>query len=183
LSVHRLKAEYRRVLRVPLGVALYRSPAESASIILELVSIARPPLLITVGDFVTRNLRSAGLEPDVAVVDLKTLRGDAGTDLGALSAGRRVLRCGNPPGTLTEESVAAVGEAVELGRAGIKTLVVVEGEEDLLALPALALAPPRSLLVYGLWLGAAVAVPCHPAVGRAARLLMRRAFEPPLDVP
>jgi len=179
LSAHRLRDEYRSVLRVPLGVALFKPPEVSAEIISELVRLLEPPLLVTVGDFVTANLVRAGLEPHVAVVDLRTRReGFAG--LASAAAGRERLRCSNPPGTLTEEAVEAVRGAVARALSGARTLVVVDGEEDLLALPALALAPAGSLVVYGLWLGAAVAVPCHPAVSRAAARILREAFEPPV---
>lgn len=182
MKLHKLKDEYRLALRVPLGLALYRPPAESACLIVELVELLRPPLVITVGDFVTTNLRSAGLEPDVAVVDMRTMRVETGGDRSALAAGRCMIECENPPGTLSKAAVTAVGKALSRAAAGSRVLLMVKGEEDLITLPALALAPPRSLLVYGLWLGAAVLVACHPLVSRGARLFMREAFEPPLTL-
>lgn len=180
--LHRLREEYRQALRTPLGLALYKPPSESAKLILELAELVQPPLIVTVGDFVTANLRRAGLEPDVAVVDWKTLRTPLMEDLSSLVSGRRVYRCANPPGSLTVEAVELVRSALAKASWCSKILVAVEGEEDLLALPALAFAPPRSFVIYGLWLGAAVVTFCHPLIEKGVRLFLKVAFDPPLSL-
>lgn len=180
--LYRLRDEYRQALRVPLGFAIYRPPSESARLILELARLIEPPLIVTVGDFVTANLRSTGVEPDVAVVDLKTLRTPLREGLGSLPVGRYVLKCTNPPGFLTAEAVQLLHVALAKALSGSRMLVAVEGEEDLLALPALALSPPRSLVIYGLWLGAAVVTICHPLLGKSVNLFLTKAFEPSLSL-
>jgi uncharacterized protein (UPF0218 family) len=57
-----------------------------------------------------------------------------------------IVRVKNPAGTITDEAVSAVERALSGGeRVGL----IVEGEEDLLALPAVLYAPLNSLVVYG----------------------------------
>ncbi|MEM2052127.1 MAG: DUF359 domain-containing protein, partial [Candidatus Caldarchaeum sp.] len=59
--------------------------------------------------------------------------------------GYAVRRITNPAGTITPEAAAAVVETVRAGHGAL----LVEGEEDLLALPALSVLPDTGLLVYG----------------------------------
>jgi uncharacterized protein (UPF0218 family) len=175
----RLKEAYREVLRVPLGLSLYREPRVSARLLMEITSLIKPPLVITVGDFVTENLVREGLEPNVVIVDFRTMReGYSSGLLETLARRYNVLRCVNPPGTLTAEAVNSVSLAVKESMIGSRVMVVAEGEEDLLALPAIVAAPPRSLVIYGLWLGASVAVVCHPLIRRSVEQFMEKAFEP-----
>jgi len=99
--------------------------------------------LVTVGDVVTTNALRAGLRPWVAVVDKRAMR-KPWPGLGQHPWGLR-LRASNPPGMITAEAWAAIGEAVRRGDA----LVEVDGEEDLLALVAVLLAPEGTLVLYG----------------------------------
>ncbi|RLE98866.1 MAG: hypothetical protein DRJ57_03220 [Thermoprotei archaeon] len=173
----KLREELREACRIPLGVAIYREPQEAVPLIRELVQAVRPPMLISVGDFVTANLWHGGLRPDIAIVDLRIMRRASERDVrGMLGKGYVVLRCVNPPGTLTQDAITRVKDAVRAAEEGSRALLIVEGEEDLLALPAIAFAPDRSIVVYGLWLGAAVAVICHPYVKRGVKRFMREGF-------
>ncbi|HDD34323.1 MAG TPA: DUF359 domain-containing protein [Thermofilaceae archaeon] len=179
-----LKEEFRDACRIPLGLAIYRDPSETAVILRELVLLLKPPLLITVGDFVTANLiEEEGLRPNVAVVDKRTQRrGFTGQRLieKLVEMGYECYECGNPPGGLTVEAIEIVERAVEAGSRGDRVVVVVEGEEDLLALPIIVAAPPRSFIVYGLWLGGAVVIVNHPYIRRGVERFMEEGFSPVL---
>jgi len=65
-----------------------------------------------------------------------------------------VVKVRNPPSYITEEAWRAVEEAVESS-----VVIKVEGEEDMLSLVFIELAPPRSVVVYGHYLGAMIAIP------------------------
>ena len=52
----------------------------------------------------------------------------------------------NPPGTITEEAIVAIKEALESPK---HVHILVDGEEDLLVLIAVFYAPEKSLVVYG----------------------------------
>jgi len=58
----------------------------------------------------------------------------------------KVVHVKNPQGTITEEAIAAIREALESDE---PVRIIVDGEEDLLALIAVLYAPEKSLVVYG----------------------------------
>ncbi|GAB7094120.1 DUF359 domain-containing protein [Halolamina litorea] len=113
----------------------------------QLLSEAETPI-IAVGDMVTYHLRQAGHEPHVAVVDGLTER-DAIPDevrAGLEGAGDRQVELVNEPAALSRDLLVALRDAVD---AEERTLLVVEGEEDLATLPAVLVAPLGSSVVYG----------------------------------
>ena len=61
------------------------------------------------------------------------------------AAVRRTFRVRNEPGTISSNAWAAVHEAVQSGNA----VMIVDGEEDLLTLVAMAVAPLGSFVIYG----------------------------------
>jgi len=58
---------------------------------------------------------------------------------------RRTLKLVNSQGTIAASSWDVIAQALKIGNSA----VVVEGEEDLLVLVAVSVAPLRSLVVYG----------------------------------
>lgn len=103
--------------------------------------------LIAVGDVVTYHLVNVGVTPHVSLVDGITEREPVSDDVraGVPDAEREVV-VSNPPGTLTEDLLEALGTALE---ADASTLIRVDGEEDLAALPAVLMAPAEASVVYG----------------------------------
>jgi len=102
------------------------------------------PLVVSVGDRVTETLHGLGRTPDVQVVDRveRRVRRRA-PDVPFASQ----VRASNPAGSITEEAVLAVGRAIGGRRKPARVLV--DGEEDLLAIPAIASAPHGSTVYYG----------------------------------
>lgn len=109
---------------------------------------AHTALLVTVGDVVTHHVRAAGREPDVAVIDGMTEREtvDAEISRALADAGDERVAVENPAAELSEALLEAVRESMVSPRA---TVVEVDGEEDLAALPAIVAAPTGSSVVYG----------------------------------
>ena len=103
--------------------------------------------IIAVGDVVTANLYKYGFAPDVAIVDYKTKR-NISIDSKRWREGRKIIKVANPQSTLTQEMWDAVSDAFE--RFPEKTLIEVEGEEDLAALVCISLAPATYIIVYGM---------------------------------
>ncbi|WP_459193399.1 GTP-dependent dephospho-CoA kinase family protein [Halosimplex sp. J119] len=105
--------------------------------------------LVTVGDIVTYHTLDAGHTPDVAFVDERTERAavdDEISDAIEDSQFDRVVTVENPPATLTAALLDALADALATGE---KTLVRVDGEEDLAALPAIAAAGDDASVLYG----------------------------------
>jgi len=95
-----------------------------------------------VGDVVTHNLLREGVVPRIAIIDGHTMRAPCAR-VPELPARRIVAR--NPPGTISDELVRAIRDAVEKPPA----LIFVEGEEDLAVLPLVLAAPLGVVILYG----------------------------------
>ncbi len=105
--------------------------------------------VISVGDIVTFNLLGAGFVPDICFVDDRTKRGPASDKITRVTHNSRfkTVTVENPPGVITEELLRAVSDAMNSEK---PIRVFIKGEEDLAALPAIALAPISSVIIYGL---------------------------------
>ncbi|HKT22884.1 MAG TPA: GTP-dependent dephospho-CoA kinase family protein [Nitrososphaerales archaeon] len=105
--------------------------------------VQQASMAITVGDRVTETLGEMGRTPDVQVVDGVERR--AKRELPDLPY-RRAVRVKNPAGSLTEAAIVGMRRAFS----GTKPVrVLVEGEEDLMAMLAVAMAPISSIVFYG----------------------------------
>lgn len=101
------------------------------------------PLVITVGDRVTQTMHELGRDPDLQVVDEVERRLPREAPSAPYS---RLLRAANPAGTVTAEAARAIGSALK----GEKPArILIEGEEDLLVIPAVDAAPLGSAIYYG----------------------------------
>ena len=101
--------------------------------------------IITVGDVVTMTLLKHGIEPKIAIVDYRTLRGEV--DFKEVREfGKKVFRVKNPRSTITPELWRAVREA--MGMEGVK--IEVDGEEDLAVIPVIFFAPLGANVIYGM---------------------------------
>ncbi|MDF1557070.1 MAG: DUF359 domain-containing protein [ANME-2 cluster archaeon] len=114
-----------------------------------LAEMGNPAKLIAVGDISTFNLLQCNTVPDISVVDEKTHRVQADCEIvrGIRHSDFRIMRVNNPAGCVTSELVSALTQALE---ADEPVQIMVDGEEDLAALPAIVLAPPSSVVIYGL---------------------------------
>lgn len=100
-------------------------------------------MVITVGDRVTETAQELGRTPDVQVVDgYERRERRTPPDVPYV----RLLRASNPAGVITKTAEAAVRSAME----GVKPArVLIDGEEDLLAIIAIDAAPTGSSVYYG----------------------------------
>ena len=102
---------------------------------------------IAVGDVVTQTFLDAGLVPKLMIVDGHTQRGSAvHAALRRLPKEASQVVVESPAGAITEPLFFAVERAMR--EPGV-TVIVVKGEEDLAALPAMIFAPEGALVCYG----------------------------------
>jgi uncharacterized protein (UPF0218 family) len=136
--------EFMRVeLKKPLGKLLTGLPDETLNLLRRELKLKKPTYFAVVGDFTSKNILDAGLEPDLVVVDNRVMRAEVPPlDLGE----RKKITAINQAGTIDASAWSALGEAVILKS---RVSVIVEGEEDLLVLPLISLTPIGSLIVYG----------------------------------
>ncbi|MGQ9542915.1 MAG: GTP-dependent dephospho-CoA kinase family protein [Candidatus Bathyarchaeia archaeon] len=137
-----LTRELRALLRLPLGDLLKGNEEENMERLKGIVAKDNPPRVICIGDRVCRSAVKAGCDSWVKIVDGREMRREVGT---SGFKGGRVFIVKNEPGTINEMAWRTVYEAIRYEGA----LVLVRGEEDLLALPAILEAPEGSIVVYG----------------------------------
>lgn len=141
--LYRLPDRLRESLREPFGEVLSGDEYKAR------LSKKKPQVLVTVGDVVTATASSEGVTPHLSIVDYKTLRGPVSGEIRDRLDSMKVERKALP------NLAATVSRALWNGVAGAyrapgPTMLVVEGEEDLATLPAIALAPPGTTVIYGM---------------------------------
>ncbi len=129
-------------LKTPLGQLLAGSPAETMPKLKLLVQRSKPSKLTTVGDVVSRETLAAGIQVSLRIVDQMTLRKRISP---VEIKVERTYKVRNPAGVVTKEAWDAIREALKDREA----LILVDGEEDLLAIPAVLESPDNALVVYG----------------------------------
>jgi hypothetical protein len=141
--LYRLTQELRRKLKKPIGTLIRGSFNETMEKLKDLVEKENPQMIISVGDRVSKNLTKNNMFPKLSIVDNKVMR--KRIEPVAIVADE-VLYVKNPQGTVTEEALATIKEALKHNR---RVKIIVDGEEDLLTLAAALYAPENSFVVYG----------------------------------
>lgn len=98
--------------------------------------------IYSVGDIVTHNLQKKGASPSVAIVDGHTMRSPCKKILSTIG---KVVRVKNSAGTISDELIATINDAVTHP----PMTIYVNGEEDLAVIPLVIAAPMGSMVLYG----------------------------------
>lgn len=164
MTVYRLPESMRSKLAEPMG-RLFTSVGVKGPEFAQMLKESK--LVITVGDRTTEALGELGRVPDIQVVDGKEERREREPPVLKYDS---IIRATNPPATLTTEAIEAVRAAMKAKK---PVRVLVEGEEDLVAIPTIALAPVSSLVLYGQPGKGMVAVRVDAASKRRNRKVMK----------
>jgi hypothetical protein len=137
---YRLPEEMRAELAKPLGRLFKPNEISSQAFV---ATVKQAAFVVTVGDRVTETFGKTGRTPDVMIVDsMENRKPRQPPDVSFVSN----YVADNPPATITESALKAIKDAF----AGPKPArVLVVGEEDLLAIPAIVLAPDSASVFYG----------------------------------
>jgi uncharacterized protein (UPF0218 family) len=141
--VYTLTPELRMKLKKPLGTLIRGSFAETMEEFKGFLEKEKPTSVISVGDTVSRNLIRSNIIPDLAILDNKTMRRSI-KPVSIIT--EKSIKVVNPPATITSEAISAIQNSLKANKC-IKIIVV--GEEDLLTLVAIMLAPENAIVVYG----------------------------------
>jgi hypothetical protein len=133
----------RAKLKEPFGVLIRGTFSETMNQLSILIEKEKTPKIVSVGDTVSRNLHATGIKPQLSITDNKSMRKRTRP---ATFQAKKVVYVKNPQGTITNGAIAAIREALE---GEVETHIIVDGEEDLLALAAVLQAPKNALVVYG----------------------------------
>lgn len=142
----------RNALKKPFGELLPQGKITKSSI---LKFLGNCQFVASVGDETTCVLLTFGIVPTISVTDGKTMRRtirisrDRKYDslLNYLRDDRIAeLRCKNPAGSISDDAYRQIIRSIQYGS---RAKIIVDGEEDLLAIPLIAFLPKRSVLAYG----------------------------------
>jgi uncharacterized protein (UPF0218 family) len=137
-----LPVELRKNLKKPLGKLLRGDVDSNLKKLCWILCKKEPPMFATVGDYVTKHILESEMNPNIAIIDHRIMR----KDIEPLEFQIEKARVRNPPGSITTEAQEMLHKAITFNK---KLGVVVEGEEDLLVLPLMAMMPTGSVIVYG----------------------------------
>ncbi len=156
-KVYKLLETARKLLRLPLGIVIHDHGERAISKVRIVCTSLRLHKVITVGDIVTINVCRYWRIPDLAVVDGRTRR-DVQVQ-GHLDNFDVVVTVTNERATISLDVIDKLWDCVHLMENNKRVLVVVQGEEDVLAIPLILLAR-NGLVLYGnVFIDALVAVP------------------------
>ncbi|MGC8661660.1 MAG: GTP-dependent dephospho-CoA kinase family protein [Nitrososphaeria archaeon] len=125
-------------------------------------------VIISVGDRTTERLEELGLNPKVEIVDgmeKRKSRALPGNDIDI----KIIVK--NPQGTITASSVEAIKCAIRTDK---RTRIIVEGEEDLLAIPCIIHSKSGWIIAYGQPNEGMVIVEVGNSIKRLARSYLKR---------
>jgi len=132
-----------------------------------IVQQSKPSKVTTVGDVVSRETLAAGIQVGLRIVDQMTLRKRISpVEIKA----ERTYRVKNPAGVITSEAWDTIREALKDREA----VIFVDGEEDLLAIPAVLESPDNALVIYGQPSEGLVVVTASPQSKSDVRKIMNR---------
>lgn len=139
-KLHILPRDLREVLQKPHGPII-----KDARLL-----PAKDNLIITVGDVVSRVLRDEKLLPAISIIDGKTQRAKIDQITTDKYFSHLTPLFTNEPGTINSSIAANFLSAInKYHQARQPQVILVNGEEDLLALPAILLSPLGSFVIYG----------------------------------
>ncbi|MGD6933066.1 MAG: GTP-dependent dephospho-CoA kinase family protein [Candidatus Bathyarchaeia archaeon] len=139
--IYTVTPELRVKLKEPFGILVKGSFDQTMAKMRE-IKTQNPPKIISVGDTVTKNLHDYKIPPDLAIIDNQCMRKKFQPTIYTSKA----VNVKNPQGTITQEAVEAIKEALKSAE---NIHIVVDGEEDLLTLVAVLYAPENAVVVYG----------------------------------
>jgi pantetheine-phosphate adenylyltransferase len=138
----KLPASLRNKMRFPIGEIIKHLQKENVT-----SRKSKNSLMISVGDIVSRSLREIGCIPDVEIIDFKNQRNMINEEEFKKYKDKMYV---NEPGTIRQEVVNIYKDAVRKCITDQeKQTIAINGEEDLLTIPAILLGPLHSIVYYG----------------------------------
>ena len=137
-----LPREGRANLKTPKGEIFAAEDGPPEKRVVKKIREDSPSCVITVGDVTTSTILREGFTPHVMIVDGITKRGVFGEQFSA----ERTYKIYNPAAVIYPEAWSVIDTAI---RDETDSLIIVEGEEDLMGFPAVLLAPNDAAVLYG----------------------------------
>lgn len=137
-----LQIEGRAGLKTPKGEVFAAKDGSPEKRVVSKIREESPECVIAVGDVTSSTILKEGYTPEVMIVDGITKRGSFEEQFSA----ERVYKIFNPAAVIYPEAWSVIDTAIH---DEANSLIIVEGEEDLMGFPAVLLAPDDSAVLYG----------------------------------
>jgi hypothetical protein len=138
----KLQLEGRVGLKTPKGEVFAEKDGPPEKRVVSKIREETPECVIAVGDVTASTLLKENYTPDVMIVDGITKRGPFEEQFTA----ERTYKIFNPQAVIFPEAWSVIDTAIQ---DDVSSLILVEGEEDLMGFPAVLLAPNGSVVLYG----------------------------------
>lgn len=144
---YKLPKPLRKSFRKPIGKLFTGKPLIAAEKARNQIIEYHPKLIITIGDYCTKTLFDVAFLPNIIVYDGKTHREkQISLDLDEYVE-KRVT---NPREWITKKTWEILETTISFCTSNkCRVCVHIDGEEDLLVIPAIILSPLGSVIVYG----------------------------------
>jgi len=141
--IYQLNAKLRRKLHTPFGILVKGFLPDNKNEIDKILEIQKSPILISVGDRVSRDLFTNKFNLKLIIIDNKCMRKRIKPKNFFVE---KIFNAKNPPGTITDQAIKSIIDALESSK---RAQIVIDGEEDLLTLIAILYAPKNAFVIYG----------------------------------
>ncbi len=166
----RINLNYAGLLKAPFGTLIRENEIDRIKIN---HFVKRCDKIITVGDTTTEKLLFFGYIPDISVIDNKEKRVIT-SKFSEFQADKKI-HCENKPGEINAEVMNLIKELTTV-KFYDKIQIIIEGEEDLVALPFFMYSPNKWAVFYGQPNEGLVVVEVNDTVRENARLIFNKAF-------
>jgi uncharacterized protein (UPF0218 family)/phosphopantetheine adenylyltransferase len=137
-----LQLEGRADLKTPKGEVFAAEDGPPETRVVKRIQEELPECVISVGDVTTSTILKEDYTPKIMIVDGITKRGPFKEQFTA----ERIYTIYNPPAAIYPEAWSTIDTALH---DEANSLILVEGEEDLMGFPAVLLAKDNSVVIYG----------------------------------
>lgn len=147
----RLTEELREQLKKPIGNLILGNEENLSEAVEVIKQSSHAGMIVTVGDIVAKSFNEASLPMDIAIVDFQVKREEKFKNISEIgfTKSQPDIIVENPKGTLTPKAFQSVEKAFsQIGKVSPYVIRVV-GEEDLLTLVVILIAPLGSHVFYG----------------------------------
>ncbi len=159
----------RPILQKPLG-KIFKEVYQ----VIKFIKFIKPKITIAVGDIIVDSLLKEGIQPDIKIIDNRSRRQPIISKQYNIDAAVQELYT-NKPGTVNTKTSEIIKEKINLALyRKKKSWIVIEGEEDLLALPAILFAPLNALVLYGHWQLGIIAVEVDEKIKEKVRKIIEK---------
>lgn len=172
----KLPENLREKLRNPLGKVITTTKK-----VVQSIELLKPTMIIAVGDIIYTSLIKTGLIPDLGIIDYRSRRRpilnfkfEIFNEIfkSNFQFSKKII---NESGTINLKAVEAIKNTIEnFLRLHHPQGVIINGEEDLLALPAVLLAPLGSVVLYGQYGLGVVAVLVTEAMKKKVKSILNK---------